>query len=66
MLSSSELRQDRIRTIKNSLRQIAVLSKNSLKVEAKEEKNRHRRQSLQLADIFQSEKLLRKFSDEDE
>lgn len=38
-----------------------------MKVEAKQEKIRSRRQSLQLAqDSFESERLLRKFSDEDE
>ena len=38
-----------------------------MQVEAKEEKIRSRRQSLQLAaDTFQSAQLMRKFSDEDE
>lgn len=43
---------------------MSVVNKNSQKVEAKEEKIRTRRQSLHLAlDSFESEKLLRKFSD---
>lgn len=45
---------------------MSIVSKNSMQVEAREEKLRSRRQSLQLAtDSFQSEKLMRKFSDED-
>lgn len=44
-----------------------ITSTNSRKVEAKQEKIRVRRQSLQLAlDPFESERLQRKFSDEDE
>lgn len=43
-----------------------MISKNSLQVSAKEEKIRFRRQSLQLAEGLQSERLLRKYSDEDE
>ena len=46
---------------------MTVLSKNSQKVEAKEQKIRVRRQSLQLAnDSLESERLMRKYSDEDE
>jgi hypothetical protein len=60
------LRRDKIEGIKKSLKDIKVISKNSLQVEAKEEKIRFRRQSLQLADGLLSERLLRKYSDEDE
>ena len=59
--------QDRFSSIRQSIKLTGVVSKNSEKVEAKQEKIKFRRQSLQLAqDSFESERLLRKFSDEDE
>ena len=61
---SKEVRENRIANIKDSLKKMSIVSKNSLQVEAKEEKIRSRRQSLQLAEnTFQSERLMRKFSD---
>ena len=59
--------KDRFSSIRQSIKLTGVVSKNSEKVEAKQEKIKFRRQSLQLAqDSFESERLLRKFSDEDE
>ena len=59
--------KDRFSSIRESIKLTGVVSKNSEKVEAKQEKIKFRRQSLQLAqDSFESERLLRKFSDEDE
>ncbi len=63
-IMSKEVRENRIANIKDSLKKMSIVSKNSLQVEAKEEKIRSRRQSLQLAEnTFQSERLMRKFSD---
>lgn len=62
-MNQREVRRDKIEGIKKSLKAIKIISKNSLQIEAKEEKNRYRRQSLQLADTLQSERLLRKYSD---
>jgi len=45
------------------MRDMKLLSKNSIQVEAKEQKIRSRRQSLQIADTLLSERLLRKYSD---
>jgi len=59
-------RSDRINNIRTSLKKISILSKNSLQVEAKEEKMRSRKQSLREADMSESILLMRKFSEEDE
>jgi hypothetical protein len=59
-------RSDRITNIRTSLKKISILSKNSLQVEAKEEKMRSRKQSLREADMSESILLMRKFSEEDE
>lgn len=62
-----QAKKDRFSNIRESIKLTGAVSKNSEKVEAKEKKTRFRRQSLQLAqDSFESERLLRKFSNEDE
>ena len=60
----NQARTDRFSDIRQSIKLTGVVTKNSEKVEAKQEKIKVRRQSLQLAqDSFESERLLRKFSD---
>ena len=62
-----QAKKDRFSNIREAIKLTGAVSKNSEKVEAKEKKTRFRRQSLQLAqDSFESERLLRKFSNEDE